>query len=58
MDAKTGAKKTATKKQRPVAMAVSPVRPPCMIPEALSINAVTGEHPRNEPIDMKAASVQ
>lgn len=53
-----GAKKTEIRKQTPVTMAVSPVLPPSAIPAPLSTNAVTGEHPRSEPMDMKAASVQ
>ena len=58
IEAKIGAKNTATTKQSPVVMAVSPVRPPSAMPALLSMNAVTGDDPRREPIEIKAASVQ
>jgi hypothetical protein len=58
MDAKMGTKKTETKKQRPVTIAVSPVSPPSAIPAPLSINAVTGEQPKRAPMDMQTASQQ
>lgn len=53
-----GAKKIEIRKQKPVVMAVRPVRPPSVIPAPDSMNAVTGEHPKREPIDMVMASVQ
>lgn len=58
MDAKIGEKKMDIKKQHPVTMAVSPVRPPSAIPAPLSINAVTGEQPNKDAKDMQPASVQ
>ena len=58
IDAKIGAKKIEVKKQKPVTMAVRPVRPPSAIPAPLSIKAVTGEHPKREPMEMQKASVQ
>jgi hypothetical protein len=58
IDAKMGAKKRDMKKQMPVAMAVSPVLPPSEIPAPDSMNAVTGEVPSNDPIEIDAASVQ
>jgi len=58
MDAKIGAKKMEMRKQTPVVMAVSPVRPPSAMPAPLSTNAVTGEQPSSEPIEMQTASVQ
>jgi hypothetical protein len=58
IDANIGAKKIAIKKQTPVVTAVSPVFPPSAIPAADSINAVTGDVPRSEPIEMLIASVQ
>jgi len=53
-----GAKKIEMRKHMPVTIAVSPVRPPSAIPAPLSTNAVTGEHPSSEPIEIQAASVQ
>ena len=58
IEAKIGAKKTEIKKQRPVMMAVRPVRPPSAMPAPLSMNAVTGDDPKIAPTDMNAASVQ
>lgn len=58
MDAKIGAKKMDTRKQKPVVMAVRPVRPPSVIPAPDSMNAVTGEHPKRLPIEIAMASVQ
>lgn len=58
IEARIGAKKRLTRKQNPVETAVSPVRPPSAIPAPLSMKAVTGEQPNNEPIEMHAASVQ
>jgi hypothetical protein len=58
IEAKMGAKKMDRMKQRPVTMAVRPVRPPSAIPAPLSMKAVTGEHPRREPIEIQKASVQ
>ena len=58
IDAKIGAKKMDIKKQTPVVTAVSPVFPPSAIPAADSINAVTGDDPKSEPIEMLIASVQ
>jgi hypothetical protein len=47
-----GAKNNETKKQKPVIIAVIPVRPPSPIPAPLSIKAVTGDVPKTAPIDM------
>jgi hypothetical protein len=58
IDAKIGAKKMETKKQRPVVIAVRPVRPPSVIPAPDSMYAVTGEVPNKAPTEMDAASVQ
>lgn len=58
IDANNGAKNSETKKHKPVTTAVSPVRPPSAIPALLSMNAVTGEHPSNEPSEMQRASTQ
>jgi hypothetical protein len=58
IDAKMGAKNSERRKQKPVVIAVSPVRPPSAIPAPLSMKAVTGEQPNSEPIEMQAASVQ
>lgn len=58
MEAKIGAKKIEMRKQRPVVMAVKPVRPPSAIPAPLSMKAVTGEQPRSEPKEIQSASVQ
>lgn len=58
IDAKMGAKKREMKKQMPVTMAVSPVLPPSEIPAPDSMNAVTGEVPSNDPIEIDIASVQ
>lgn len=55
MDAKIGAKKIEMKKQRPVTMAVIPVFPPSEIPAPDSMNAVTGERPKREPIEIPNA---
>lgn len=58
IEARIGAKKRLIRKQAPADIAVSPVRPPSAIPAPLSMKAVTGEHPKREPIEMHAASVQ
>lgn len=58
MDANIGEKKMDIKKQHPVTMTVSPVRPPSAIPAPLSINAVTGEQPSRDARDIQLASVQ
>jgi hypothetical protein len=58
MDAKIGAKKIEIRKQRPVIMAVRPVRPPSVIPAPDSINAVTGEYPKRDPMEIDIASMQ
>src|SRR4051794_20176660 len=58
MDANMGARKSDNKKQNPVVMAVSPVRPPSATPAPLSMKAVTGEVPKTAPMDMQIASVQ
>ena len=58
MEAKIGAKKIEIRKQRPVVMAVRPVRPPSVMPAPDSIKAVTGEQPKSEPIEIVIASVQ
>ena len=55
--AKIGAKNKDIKKQIPVLMAESPVRPPAAIPAPLSIYAVTGELPKRAPTEMQEASV-
>jgi hypothetical protein len=56
--AKIGAKKIDIRKQVPVVMAVNPVFPPSAIPAPDSMNAVTGDTPNNEPIEILMASVQ
>jgi hypothetical protein len=58
IEAKTGAKKMAIRKQTPVVIAVKPVRPPSAIPAPLSIKAVTGEQPSSEPTEIERPSVQ
>lgn len=55
---KMGAKNNDMKKRKPVVIAVKPVRPPSAIPAPDSTNAVTGEQPKREPIEMHIASVQ
>lgn len=55
MEAKIGAKKIEMKKARPVTMAVIPVFPPSEIPAPDSMNAVTGERPKSEPIEIPNA---
>jgi hypothetical protein len=57
-DANMGAKKMEIRKHTPADMAVSPVRPPSAIPAPLSTKAVTGEHPKRDPMEIQAASVQ
>lgn len=56
MEAKIGAKKIEIKKQTPVTMAVIPVLPPSEIPAPDSMNAVTGDSPKSEPIEMPKAT--
>lgn len=56
MEAKIGAKNTEMKKQRPVTIEVMPVLPPSAIPAPDSTNAVTGEVPISEPMDILSAS--
>lgn len=56
--AKMGAKKILTRKQTPVVIAVRPVRPPSVIPAPDSMNAVAGEQPNSDPIEIMMASVQ
>ena len=58
MEAKIGAKKREVRKQIPVVMAVRPVQPPSVMPAPDSMNAVTGEQPKREPMEMDIASVQ
>jgi hypothetical protein len=58
IEASIGAKNTEIRKQRPVVMAVRPVRPPSVIPAPDSINAVHGEVPKREPMEIVKASVQ
>ncbi len=58
MLAKIGAKKIDIRKHIPVVMEVRPVFPPSAIPAPDSINAVTGETPKREPIEILIASVQ
>lgn len=58
MEANIGAKKSEDRKQNPVVIAVRPVLPPSMMPEPLSMKAVTGEHPKSDPTEMQKASVQ
>jgi len=58
IDAKIGAKKRDTKKQNPVVIAVSPVRPPSATPAPLSMKAVTGDVPSKAPMEIQTASVQ
>ena len=42
----------------PVTIAVSPVRPPSVMPAPDSMNAVTGEQPKREEIEIIIASQQ
>ena len=58
IDAKMGEKKMEMRKQTPVVMAVRPVRPPSAMPAPDSMNAVTGDVPSREPIEIMIASVQ
>ena len=58
IEAKIGAKKIDIKKQTPVVIAVKPVRPPSVMPAPDSTNAVDGETPSSEPIEMIIASQQ
>jgi len=58
IEASIGAKNMEIRKQRPVVMAVRPVRPPSVIPAPDSINAVHGEVPKREPMEIVKASVQ
>jgi hypothetical protein len=58
MEAKIGAKKSDRRKQKPVVIAVSPVRPPSATPAPLSMKAVTGDVPNRAPTEMQTASVQ
>merc|ERR1711939_512244 len=44
------------RKQTPVVMEVNPVRPPSVMPAPDSMNAVAGEHPKRDPMDMVTAS--
>ena len=55
-DEKIGAKNRLTKNMSETVTAVRPVRPPSAMPDALSTNAVHGEHPRRLPIEMERAS--
>ena len=56
MDAKMGAKKTATKNAMPVVHDVRPVFPPSEIPAPDSTKAVTGGLPKREPMEIEIAS--
>lgn len=56
IEAKMGAKNIEIKKQNPVTIAVIPVLPPSEIPTPDSTNAVTGDKPRREPIEMPKAA--
>ena len=58
MDARIGANPIDIRKQIPVVMAVIPVRPPSVIPAADSMNAVTGEEPKSDPMVIENASVE
>lgn len=58
IEANIGAKNTDIRKQNPVVIAVRPVRPPSVIPAPDSINAVQGELPKREPMEIVMASVQ
>lgn len=58
IDAKIGAKNIDIMKQRPVVIAVNPVRPPSAMPAPLSMKAVTGEQPKRALIEMQLASQQ
>jgi len=57
MEAKIGAKKMEMKKQTPVIIAVMPVFPPSEIPAPDSMNAVTGERPKREPMEIPNAEM-
>jgi len=58
IEAKIGAKNKDKRKQTPVVIEVSPVLPPSAIPAPDSMKAVTGLHPKRDPIEMQNASVQ
>ena len=58
IDANMGAKNIDMRKQTPVVIAVNPERPPSVMPAPDSTNAVTGEQPKSEPMEMVMASVQ
>jgi hypothetical protein len=58
IDAKIGAKKMEMKKQIPVVIAVRPVFPPSEIPAPDSMNAVTGESPKRDPMEIPKAKHQ
>lgn len=56
IEANIGAKKMEMKKQIPVVIAVRPVLPPSEIPAPDSMNAVTGERPKREPMEIPNAT--
>ena len=58
IDANIGAKNMDMRKQTPVVIDVRPVRPPSVIPAPDSMNAVTGEQPKRDPMVIMIASVQ
>lgn len=51
-----GVKNSATKKKKATVRAVRPVRPPSLMPDALSMKAVTGDVPNNEPTTLASPS--
>jgi hypothetical protein len=58
IEANIGAKKMEIRKQRPVVIAVRPVRPPSVMPAPDSMNAVDGLTPRRDPTEIVMASQQ
>jgi hypothetical protein len=55
IDEKIGAKNIEMKKHEPVVIAVRPVFPPSEMPAPDSMNAVTGDKPKREPIEIPVA---
>ena len=58
MEAMRGAKNMVMNMQKHTVRAVRPVRPPSLMPVALSMKAVQGEVPRQAPTEMEIPSEQ
>ena len=58
IEAKIGAKKMETRKQRPAVIAVRPVLPPSTIPAPDSMKAVTVDVSSKAPMEMENASIE